>query len=148
MSEQQHSITVKQYLTGDGFADRMDPEYEWSCTCGAGDIVATRFSTKAREAGEKHLAEAYAPKSARLAQFVRARLVEWRSDAVKRGLSERAFRWSSSVQSIVDEHHRRISRATPTDPTEAGIVAGLELSLRAYAAIWRDHPDYHEEWAV
>jgi hypothetical protein len=54
-----HSISAGRLLTGMGSADRMDPECEWTCTCGAYGIVGGRFVSKAEEAGRKHLLDVH-----------------------------------------------------------------------------------------
>lgn len=60
---EQHSIRVERYRCGDNdlarAADRMDPEHEWFCTCGATDIVSGRSPEKARRAATAHLADAH-----------------------------------------------------------------------------------------
>ena len=54
-----HKISAERYLTGSGWADRADPECEWTCTCGASGIVGGRWVSKAEEAGNRHLLEVH-----------------------------------------------------------------------------------------
>ena len=50
---------MEPYLTGDDLVDRMDPEWQWTCTCGTTGIASGRKTVRAEAAGKQHLLEAH-----------------------------------------------------------------------------------------